>query len=48
MDAVLDVPGIIIPESHWDYLYHDAPFDRDKDFRERKAEIHFVDGGMEL
>ena len=48
LDAVLDVPGIIIPESHWDYLYHDAPFDRDKTLRERKAEIHFVDGGMEL
>ena len=48
LDAVLDVPGIIIPESHWDYLYHDAPFNRDKDLRERKAEIHFVDGGMEL
>lgn len=36
------------PDSRWDYLYKDAQFDRNKDFRERKAEINFVDGGMEI
>lgn len=36
------------PSSHWNYLFNDAPFDRTKDFRERKAEINFVDGGMEI
>lgn len=36
------------PSSHWNYLFNDAPFDRTKDFRERKAEVNFVDGGMEI
>ena len=36
------------PHNHWDYLFNDAPFDRNKDFRERKAEVNFVDGGMEI
>lgn len=36
------------PHNRWDYLFNDAPFDRTKDFRERKAEINFVDGGMEI
>ena len=36
------------PHNRWDYLYNDAPFDRNKDFRERKAEVNFVDGGMEI
>ena len=36
------------PSSHWNYLFNDAPFDRNKDFRERKAEVNFVDGGMEV
>lgn len=33
---------------NWAFLYKDAPFDRNRDFRERKAEINFADGGMEL
>ena len=33
---------------NWSFLYKDAPFDRNRAFRERKAEINFVDGGMEL
>ena len=33
---------------NWAFLYKDAPFDRNRDFRERKAEINFVDGGMEI
>lgn len=36
------------PNNHWNYLFNDAPFDRNKDFRERKAEVNFVDGGMEI
>ena len=36
------------PNNHWSYLFNDAPFDRNKDFRERKAEVNFVDGGMEI
>ena len=36
------------PSSHWNYLFNDAPFDSNKDFRERKAEVNFVDGGMEI
>lgn len=40
-----------VSDENWDFLYDDAPFgpfDRNRDFRERKAEINFVDGGMEL
>ena len=36
------------PNNRWDYLFNDAPFDRNKNFRERKAEVNFVDGGMEI
>lgn len=36
------------PNNHWNYLFNDAPFERNKDFRERKAEVNFVDGGMEI
>lgn len=36
------------PGNRWDYLFNDAPFDRNKNFRERKAEVNFVDGGMEV
>lgn len=40
-----------VSDENWDFLYDDAPFgpfDRNRDFRERKAEINFVDGGMEI
>ncbi|NJE35597.1 filamentous hemagglutinin N-terminal domain-containing protein [Megasphaera sp. SW808] len=43
-----DIPAWEFPGGRWDYLYNDAPFDRNRDFRERKAEINFVDGGMEI
>ena len=33
-------------EHHWDYLFHDTPWDKNWNERERKAEIHFVSGGM--
>ena len=42
-------PSPINPElPKYDYLYKDNPFGRIKNFRERKAEINFVDGGMEI
>lgn len=31
---------------HWNYLFHDTPWDKQWNERERKAEIHFVSGGM--
>lgn len=40
--GTLTVTNRIVPD------IYDAPFDRNKELRERKAEIHFVDGGMEL
>lgn len=51
--GTLTVGDIFVPvnppdRNPWDYLYKDYPFDRIKNFRERKAEINFVDGGMEI
>lgn len=37
-----------IPDGRWDYLFKDAPFDKEEPERERKAEIRFVHGGMEV
>lgn len=31
---------------HWNYLFYDMPWDKQWNERERKAEIHFVSGGM--
>lgn len=36
------------PNNRWDYLFGDNPFDRNENFRERKAEVNFVDGAMEI
>ncbi len=36
------------PSNRWDYLFSDNPFDRNRNFRERKAEVNFVGGGMEI
>ena len=36
------------PNNRWDYLFSDNPFDRNENFRERKAEVNFVDGAMEI
>ena len=30
----------------WSHLYKDAPWDRNRDFKERKAEFNFVNGGI--
>lgn len=44
-----DLEGITyMPDENWYYFLDDAPFDRNRDFRERKAEVNFVDGGMEI
>ena len=36
------------PNNRWDYLFGYNPFDRNENFRERKAEVNFVDGAMEI
>ncbi len=46
--GTLTVGEKVDPDYNWSYLYNDNPFDRFKNFRERKAEINFVDGGMEI
>ena len=49
--TVLDWPGDVPtpdPGEHWNFLFDDNPWDRNRDFRERKAEVHFVAGGMTL
>ena len=33
-------------EDHWDYLLDDTPWGRQRNFRERKAEIYFMDGAF--
>lgn len=45
MPDIPDIPGI---ENHWNGLLGDNPWDRNRDFRERKAEIHYIAGGMTL
>ena len=47
--TVKDLPSGVpdIPDSErWNSLLRDAPWDRNRNFRERKAEIHFIAGGM--
>lgn len=45
-----EYPGVVEPpvDEHWNFLFDDNPWDRNRDFRERKAEVHFVAGGMTL
>ena len=33
---------------NWSHLYKDTPWDRNRDFKERKAEFNFVDGAIPL
>lgn len=47
-DGMPDIPGIPGIENHWNGLLGDNPWDRNRDFRERKAEIHYIAGGMTL
>lgn len=46
--GTLTVGDKVEPDYNWSYLYNDNPFDRIKNFRERKAEVNFVAGGMEI
>ena len=39
-------PMPTIPHYNYGWLYNDAPYGRKWNFRERKAEIYFQDGGM--
>ena len=34
--------------SRFDYLFYDTPWDKQRNFRERRAELHFVDGGVHV
>ena len=45
--SVVEIPDNW-PNNRWDYLFADNPFDRNENFRERKAEVNFVDGAMEI
>ena len=45
--SVVEIPDNW-PNNRWDYLFGDNPFDRNENFRERKAEVNFVDGAMEI
>lgn len=49
--TVVEWPADVVEppvDEHWNFLFHDNPWDRNCDFRERKAEVHFVAGGMTL
>lgn len=46
--TVIDGVPPVEPDSHLDYFLKDAPWDRQENFRERKAEIYFIAGGMTL
>lgn len=37
-----------VDASRFDYLFYDTPWDRLRNFRERRAELHFVDGGVHV
>lgn len=47
-DGMPDIPEIPGIENHWNGLLGDNPWDRNRDFRERKAEIYYIAGGMTL
>lgn len=44
--TVLDLITPPTPDDHWDYLLDDTPWGRQRNFRERKAEIYFMDGAF--
>lgn len=49
--GTLTVTPIIHPEDdkrNWNNLLNDAPWDRNRDFRERKAEFNHVNGGITI
>lgn len=49
--TVKDLPSgmpDISDSERWNTLLRDTPWDRNRNFRERKAEVHFLAGGMTL
>ena len=47
-DLTVLKPFDINDYKNWSHLYKDAPWDRNRDFKERKAEFNFVDGAIPL
>ena len=47
-DLTVLKPFDINNNKNWSHLYKDAPWDRNRDFKERKAEFNFVDGAIPL
>lgn len=47
-DLTVLKPFDINDNKNWSHLYKDAPWDRNRDFKERKAEFNFVDGAIPL
>lgn len=47
-DLTVLKPFDIDDSKNWSHLYKDAPWDRNRDFKERKAEFNFVDGAIPL
>ena len=44
-------PGSIVVaghDRHDDYWFNTAPWDKERNLRERKAELNYVDGGVSL
>lgn len=44
--TVLDLMTPPVPDDRWDYLFDDNPWGRQRNFRERKAEIYFLEGAF--
>lgn len=47
-DLTVLKPFDIDDSKNWSHLYKNAPWDRNRDFKERKAEFNFVDGAIPL
>lgn len=41
-------PSVTPATGRFDYLFYDTPWDKQRNFRERRAELHFVDGGINM
>ena len=41
-------PSVTPATGRFDYLFYDTPWDKQRNFRERRAELHFVDGGINI
>lgn len=48
-DVTIDTrPSVTPATGRFDYLFYDTPWDKQRNFRERRAELHFVDGGINM